>query len=322
MTLVIASSNSGRNKESATQIDASNQEIQMLNITIRKKAKQFSKLVRHSAMTPRTGKPSRPVLAKAGQMGVTFIGHSSFFVQIGGQNLLIDPNFAKWIFVLKRLRRPGVRIRELPPIDAVLVSHAHFDHLHRPSLRAIARHTRRFSGRAPLIVVPEHVGDLVSDLGFRQVIEMQRWEEMRIGAATVTHVPSKHWGARIIRDMHRGFGGYVIKSGKHSIYHAGDTAYFRGFSEIGHRLEPELALLPIGAYSPPAYRTVHTNPEDAVQAFLDLGARWMVPMHYGTFRLSHEPVEEPVEFLEREAERHGVLDRVLVLKEGITRLFP
>jgi L-ascorbate metabolism protein UlaG (beta-lactamase superfamily) len=293
----------------------------MLNITTRKKAKQFSSIVRHSAMTRRTGKPSIPVLAKTGQMAVTFIGHSSFFVQIGGQSLLIDPNFAKWLFVLKRIRRAGVRLRELPPIDAVLVSHAHFDHLHRPSLRAIARRTRRITGRAPVIIVPEHVRDLVSDLGFREVIELSWWEEARLGTLTVTHVPSKHWGARIIRDMHRGFGGYVIKSNRHSVYHAGDTAYFRGFAEIGRRLEPELALLPIGAYHPPSYRNVHTNPEDAVQAFFDLGARWMVPMHYGTFRLSHEPVEEPVEFLEREAERRGILDRVLVLKEGLTRIF-
>ena len=294
----------------------------MLNITIRKKAKQFSRLVRHSAMTRRTGKPTCPVLAKPGQMGVTFIGHSSFFLQIGGQNLLLDPNFAKWIFVLKRLRRPGVRIRELPPIDAVLVSHAHFDHLHRPSLRAIVRHTRRLNGRAPLIIVPENVADLVSDLGFRQVIEIKCWGEFRFGGLAITQVPANHWGARIIRDMHRGFGGFVIKSSKHSIYHAGDTAYFNGFSEIGRRLQPELALLPIGAYDPPSFRNVHTNPEDAVQAFFDLGSRWMVPMHYGTFRLSHEPINEPVEFLEREAERRGIRDRVLILKEGITRIFP
>lgn len=293
----------------------------MLNISLRRKARQFSTLVRHSAMTPRTGNPSRPILAKPGQLGVTFIGHSSFFVQIGGQNLVIDPNFARWIFVLKRLRRPGVRIRELPPIDIILVSHAHFDHLHRPSLRAIARHSRRNGGQAPIIVVPEHVSDLVSDLGFRQVIEMKTWEGIQVGKLSITHVPSNHWGARIVRDMHRGFGGFVVKSLKHSFYHAGDTAYFKGFSEIGRRLQPEIALLPIGAYNPPSFRNVHTNPEDAVQAFLDLGSRWMIPMHYGTFRLSHEPVNEPVEFLEREADRRGVADRVLILKEGITRLF-
>ena len=293
----------------------------MLNIGIRRKARQFSKLVRHSALTRRTGESSRPILAKPGQLGVTFIGHSSFFVQIGGLNIVIDPNFAKWIFVLKRLRRPGVRIRELPPIDVVLVSHAHFDHLHRPSLRAIARHSRRAGGRAPVIIVPEHVADLVSDLRFRKIVEMKWWEDLRIGDLTITHTPANHWGARIIRDMHRGFGGFVLRSNKHSIYHAGDTAYFRGFSEIGQRLHPELALLPIGAYSPPSFRNVHTNPEDAVQAFVDLGARWMVPMHYGTFRLSHEPVKEPVEFLERESDRRGIRDRVLILKEGITRIF-
>jgi len=292
----------------------------MLNITLRKKAGQFSKLVRHSALTPRTGRPRVPVLARSGQTGITFIGHSSFFLQTGGQNLVIDPNFARWLFVLKRLRRPGLRVRDLPRIDIVLVSHAHFDHLHRPSLRAIARHSRRL-GQAPILVVPSHVRDLVSDLGFRQIIDLEWWQEYHHRGLTITHTPSKHWGARIIHDMHRGFGGYVIAHGKHSIYHAGDTAYFDGFAEIGERLRPEIALLPIGAYHPASFRNVHTSPEDAVRAFRDLGARWMIPMHYGTFRLSHEPVHEPVERLESDAFREGIADRVLVLQEGITRLF-
>jgi len=293
----------------------------MLNITIRKKAKQFSKLVRHSAVTRRTGKASKPVLAKTGQMGVTFIGHSSFFIQIGGQNIVIDPNYAKWIFVLKRLRRPGVKVRDLPAIDIVMVSHAHFDHLHRPSLRAIANHTRRITGRAPLLIVPEHVTDLVSDLGYRKIVEMKWWDECETRGLTITHTPSKHWGARVLRDMHRGFGGFVVKSAKHSFYHSGDTAYFDGFSEIGRRLQPELAFLPIGAYDPPSFRNVHTSPEDAMQAFRDMNARWMVPMHYGTFRLSHEPMDEPLQRLEQQAEKYGLTDRVLMLKEGITRIF-
>ena len=208
----------------------------------------------------------------------------------------------------------------MPRIDVVLVSHAHFDHLHRPSLRAIARHSRRL-GQAPILVVPSHVRDLVSDLGFRQIIELEWWQAHHHRGLTITHTPSKHWGARIIRDMHRGFGGYVIAHGKKSIYHAGDTAYFEGFSEIGERLGPEIALLPIGAYQPASFRNVHTSPEDAVRAFLDLGARWMIPMHYGTFRLSHEPIEEPVQRLESEAFREGIGNRVLVLQEGITRLF-
>jgi L-ascorbate metabolism protein UlaG (beta-lactamase superfamily) len=272
-------------------------------------------------MTPRTGTTRKPVLADRDELGVTFIGHSSFFLQMAGKNILVDPNFARWIFVLKRLRRPGLRLRDLPPIDAVLVSHAHFDHLHRPSLRAIARLTRRRSGKRPVIVVPHHVRDLVSDLGYGRIVELEWWEQLRLGELEITHVPARHWGARVIRDMHRGYGGYVLRAGGHSLYHAGDTAYFDGFREIGERLRPDVALLPIGAYHPASYRSVHTSPEDAVQAFVDLGARYMVPMHYGTFRLSHEPVEEPLQRLKLEATRRGIEKKVCVLEEGVTKLF-
>jgi len=293
----------------------------MLKITIRKKAKQFGKLVRHSAMTKRTGVAHQPIQAKAQELGITFIGHSSFLLQIGGKNILIDPNYAPWIFVLKRLRRPGVRIADLPPIDLVLVSHAHFDHLHRPSLRAIARSNFRKYGKRPTIVVPRNVGDLVSDLGMGSVMEMDWWQSIKFGSLEITHTPARHWGARIIRDMHRGYGGFVLKAGTHSLYHSGDTAYFDGFCEIGTRLHPKIALLPIGAYFPESFRNVHTSPEDAVQAFIDLKARFMIPMHYGTFRLSHEPMEEPVDRLLADAERRGITRQVLVLEEGKTKIF-
>jgi L-ascorbate metabolism protein UlaG (beta-lactamase superfamily) len=293
----------------------------MLGITIRRKAKQFGTLVRRSALTPRTGVARKPVLARRGELGVTFIGHSSFFLQIGGRNILVDPNFARWIFVLKRLRRPGLKLRELPAIDAVLVSHAHFDHLHRPSLRAIAWLTRRKTGKRPAIIVPRHVRDLVSNLGYGRIIELDWWQSFQLGNVEVTHVPSRHWGARIVRDVHRGYGGYVVRSGAQSIYHAGDTAYFDGFREIGERLKPQVALLPIGAYHPDSFRKVHTSPEDAVQGFLDVGARWMVPMHYGTFRLSYEPVDEPVERLKADAKRRGIEKKICVLEEGVTKFF-
>jgi len=293
----------------------------MVNVTLRRRARQFSKLVRRSALVRRTGQTRKPVLARAGELGVTFIGHSSFFLQAHGLNLLIDPVFARWLFVLKRLRRPGLQVRDLPPVDLVLVTHAHFDHLHRPSLRAIVRHTRQKGRPAPRIVIPRHVGDLVSDLGFREIIELEWWDEYRQDGVSVVHTPSRHWGARVIRDMHRGYGGYVLRSARESLYHAGDTAYFPGFAEIGRRLRPDLALLPIGAYHPASFRNVHASPADAVQAFLDLRARWMVPMHYGSFRLSHEPMDEPLKLLAAEARKAGVQERVLVLQEGVTQLF-
>ena len=237
------------------------------------------------------------------------------------QRVLVDPNFARWLFVLKRLRRPGLQIRDLPPIDVVLVTHAHFDHLHRPSLRAIARATRRRRGSAPVIVVPSHVRDLVADLGFSKIVELDWWQDYRHHGLTVSSVPSRHWGARIIKDAHRGYGGHVLEAKHHSVYHAGDTAYFSGFREIGRKFDPELALLPIGAYNPPAFRNVHASPEDAVRAFLDLKSRWMVPMHYGTFRLSHEPVDEPVQRLKIDAKRRGIEKKICVLEEGVTEFF-
>ncbi len=293
----------------------------MLNQSIRRKARQFGTLVKHSALTARTGSTHKPVLAERGQLGVTFIGHSSFFLQIGGKNLVVDPNFAKWLFVLKRLRRPGLRIADLPPIDAVLVTHAHFDHLHRPSLRAIARNTRRKAGRRPMIIVSRNMKDLVFDLGYEETLELDWWQSLRLDGLEITSTPANHWGARIIRDMHRGFGGFVLRHRDKSLYHSGDTAYFNGFAEIGKRLAPHIALLPIGAYNPPAFRNVHTSPEDALQGFVDMKARTMIPMHYGTFKLSHEPVDEPLQRLREDAKRRGIAEKVVVLEEGITRFF-
>ena len=113
----------------------------------------------------------------------------------------------------------------------------------------------------------------------------------------ITATPAKHWGARVISDMHRGYGGYCFSAGAHSVYHSGDTAYFSGFTEIGSRLHPEVALLPIGAYHPENFRVVHTSPEDALRGFVEMGAHDMIPMHYGTFKLSQEPLDEPVKRL-------------------------
>jgi len=286
-----------------------------------RKLAYLGELVGQSATAPLAGSSRLPTLAKPGELGVTFIGHSSFLIQIGGQTVLVDPVFARWLVVLRRLRRPGVPIGGLPPIDAVLLSHAHMDHLNRPSLRKVVEHTRRLTGKAPIAIVPWGVGNLIQDLGFSRIVSLEWWQSTMLGGVDVTLTPAKHWGARLFNDTYRGFGGYVLRSGGHSIYHSGDTAYFGGFAEIGRRFSPQIALLPIGAYNPDNFRSVHTSPEDALQGFLDLRARIMVPMHFGTFRLSAEPVAEPLPRLLAAARKAGVEDCICALGEGDTRIF-
>ncbi len=285
------------------------------------KLKQLARLVRESHAQPMSGEPRLPMLPSEGEMGVTFLGHSSFLVAIGGLNVLIDPVFATRLILLRRQRRVGVRRQDLPAIDLVLVTHAHMDHLNRPTLRKAAAAARKKTGRAPVIVVPEGVEDLVRGLGFREVRTLRWWEETWVAGLTVTLTPAKHWGARMFHDTHRLFGGYVLADeAGHRLYHSGDTAYFDGFAEIGRRLRPETALLPIGAYFPDSYRAVHTSPEEALRAFVDVGAETMVPMHFGTFRLGREPMDEPPVRLMAEARRRGLEDRVKVLAEGETLL--
>jgi L-ascorbate metabolism protein UlaG (beta-lactamase superfamily) len=134
--------------------------------------------------------------------------------------------------------------------------------------------------------------------------------------------PCRHWGARLFRDTHRGYGGYSIAGGGLTVYHSGDTAYFDGFKEVGRRLKPDVALLPIGAYFPDSYRAVHTSPEEAVRGFVETGAKLMVPMHFGTFKLGREPMAEPPVRLMAEARRLGIEGKVRVLEEGETMRLP
>jgi L-ascorbate metabolism protein UlaG (beta-lactamase superfamily) len=282
------------------------------------KVEQLWRLVRESHEQPITGS-SRPVeLVKPKELGITFIGHSSFLLQTGGRKILVDPVFSKRLVLLRRQRRAGLRVKELPAIDLVLLTHAHMDHLDVSSLRRVIRATRLLTERSPEVVVPRGVEDLVARLGFARVHGLSWWDEIEVQGLRVTMTPCKHWGARMFRDTHREYGGYVVAWGSHAIYHSGDTAYFDGFAEIGRRLRPQIALLPIGAYFPDSYRAVHTNPEEAVRGFIELGAERMVPMHYGTFRLGREPMDEPVKRLIAEGERLGIKGRINVLGEGET----
>jgi L-ascorbate metabolism protein UlaG (beta-lactamase superfamily) len=137
----------------------------------------------------------------------------------------------------------------------------------------------------------------------------------------ITLTPAFHWGARVLHDSHRGFGGFLIEFEGRRVFHAGDTAYFDRFGEIGDHGPIELALLPIGAYDNMSQRDVHMNPEQALQAFLELRAQTMIPMHFGTFRLSFEPLHEPPQRLLADAARLGIQDRIRLLTEGEPAVF-
>ena len=275
----------------------------------------FREMVWKALLTRRTGTHQRPVFPKlnTGQIALTWIGHASFLIQFTDLNVLVDPNFANWLFLLKRIKRSGLKIQDLPPIDLVLLTHAHFDHFHKPTLRRLPR---------PKIgVMPWGVGELALNLGFERVIELEWWESFAHKDWKVTLTPSKHWGARTLRDHHRGYGGFILEHQGRRIYHAGDSAYFHGFKAIGRRMPPEIALLPIGAYHPESFRRVHMGPDQAVKAFKDLRAQYLVPMHYGTFRLSFEDMEEPPRWLLEIAEEDGLIQQVKILDEGVPQVF-
>ena len=277
--------------------------------------KFFHEMVWKALLTKRHGTHREPKFPKLqhGEVAITWIGHASFLVQHTDLNILIDPNFANWLFLLKRIKRAGLKLKDLPPIDLVLLTHAHFDHFHKPTLRKLP---------SPKIgVMPWGVGPLARGLGFKEIVELKWWESYSVGDWKVTLTPSKHWGARTIRDTHRGYGGFVLEHQGRTIYHAGDSAYFEGFKEIGERCAPEIALLPIGAYYPESFRATHMGPDDAVKVFQDLKLKWLVPMHYGAFKLSFEDMDEPPRWLAELAHSAGISESVKMLEEGVPHVF-
>ncbi len=258
-----------------------------------------------------TGPDGPPVFKELlpGQIEVVWIGHASFLVRTPSFNALIDPVWAKWMGPLKRHRDPGIDIEHLPKIDLVLITHAHFDHLCRMSLKRIVDGSQT-------VIVPRGVAGVLRKLNVDRIEEMGDWDYMGFRDSEIHFTPAHHWGARYLHDTRKGFGGYVIKTPGHSVYHSGDSAYFDGFSEIGERHNIDTALLPIGAYDCPSGREVHMNPEEAVKAFFDLKADKMIPMHHATFPISNEHPAEPMIRLRNAVEEFQITDRVIAPGEG------
>lgn len=226
---------------------------------------------------------------------LTWIGHASFLLSFGSRHFAIDPVFSKRIGgLLARHCPPGLDPGQLPDLAAALVSHAHYDHLDRRSIEALP-------AELPL-VVPRGVGEIMRGWGRQTVIELDWWESVELESERVTLVPSRHWSRRWGSPLNQAlWGGFVIESRAGRVYHAGDSGWFGGFAEIGQRFPGLLAaMLPIGSYEPAWFmEPQHMNPEQAGEAFLALGAHRLVPMHWGTFHLTDEPLVEPVERIRR-----------------------
>jgi L-ascorbate metabolism protein UlaG (beta-lactamase superfamily) len=229
---------------------------------------------------------------------LTWIGHASWLVQLDGISLLIDPIFSENIGPIRRNVSAALTPETLPPIDAQLVTHNHRDHLDVRSLRAVGRPVVGGLGLAAFF----------ASKGL-PCTELDWWSETQVGPVSVRFVPAQHWSRRNLNDTNDTlWGGFVIEGSSARIYHSGDTAYFEGFAEIGRRSGLiDAALLPIGAYDPAWFMSKqHMNPEEATQAFVDLGATRLVAMHWGTFKLTDEPLDEPPRRLSAEWQRRGL----------------
>jgi L-ascorbate metabolism protein UlaG (beta-lactamase superfamily) len=244
--------------------------------------------------------PRRPRALDGAAAVLTFVGHATWLIQTAAGNILTDPMYSQRAGPLnmagpRRVRQPSVPFDDLPAISTVLLSHNHYDHCDVPTLRRLAR---RFD---PVVIAPLGNGALVRSSGIRRVEELDWWQDAKTSALPVTLTPAQHFSARGPFDRNRAlWGGFMLTAGGARVYFAGDSAYTPVFREIRQRLGPiDLALLPIGAYEPRWFmQVVHMNPAEAVQAHLDLEASASVAMHFGTFQLTTEGIDDPPRALE------------------------
>jgi len=273
---------------------------------------------------------SRP-RARSSEFSATWIGHSTVLLQIGGLNVITDPVFSQRAFPIqwmgpRRLMEPGLPITALPPIDVVLPSHNHYDHLDRHAVKQIAK---RHPGAK--WIVPLGLADYIRPWGAREIVELEWWQESSIDGLRVTATPARHFSGRGLRDRNRSLWcGFALEISGFRAYFAGDTAYHPEFGEIGRKCGPfDLAMIPIGAYDPRWFmHVVHLDPEEAVRAYQDLVAPHpdktrplMLGIHWGTFRLTDEPMGEPPVRAAARWREAGLDERLLwIARFGETRV--
>jgi L-ascorbate metabolism protein UlaG (beta-lactamase superfamily) len=268
--------------------------------------------IRHILTRPVLGDVRAVAHPAQDHIAVTFVGHASVMLTTQRARLLIDPFLGEFLLGIRRREAACLHKTDAAEVDLVLISHAHRDRLHLPTLHKLSRRA--------VIVVPPRCVSLVRGLGFAREVELAPGQSMQHGDLEITAVAARHDGRRGVFDRTwRSAVGYIVKCARASVYYAGDTAYFSGFEEIGRRLHPDVALLPIAGYEPPSQRADHMSPLDALQAFHDLGARLLVPVAYGAFPLGYEPLDEPLTWLVRLCRERGLGERLVALRPGETR---
>jgi len=252
----------------------------------------------------------------SGDPVAVWIGHATWAVRIGGQLVVTDPIWSKSISnVVPRLVAPGVPLADMPPIDIVLVTHDHRDHMDLPTLKQL--------GDAPRYVVPLGNAPRIAKLGARNIVELDWWQTHEVGGPEITLVPARHWAMREPWNKNATlWGGYVVRGPEGTFYHSGDTAYGEHFAEIGARVGSiDWAMLPIGGYSPRWFmEPQHVDPVEAARGFQSLGAKNLLAMHWGTFRLTDEAVGEPPERLRAYWQEQGLVpERLWICDVGEAR---
>lgn len=242
--------------------------------------------------------PDPEVLAQPVATQVTWLGHSAFLLQAGGKNVLTDPHFSERASPLsfagpERIVVPPLSIEALPHIHAVVISHNHYDHLDEASLTGIYN---KQPDNPPVFVVPLGLKEELVSYGIKTAVELDWWQSYTHDGMTLTALPVKHWSQRTFFDRNRTlWAGWLVDAGGFRFFHAGDSGYSDDFKEIGSRYpDIDLAAIPIGAYDPRWFmKDAHMSPEEAVQVYLDLNARKAIGMHWGTFILTDEEMDEP-----------------------------
>jgi L-ascorbate metabolism protein UlaG (beta-lactamase superfamily) len=255
---------------------------------------------------------------------LTWIGHATVLLQMNGKNILTDPHFSRRASPFSwagpaRVTPPGLSMAELPPIDLVLISHDHYDSLDTQSILELLR---RPGGEKTQFFVPLGLKELFTDLGVREVREFDWWDTHVLDGNEVTAVPAKHWSKRgLIGRNNTLWAGWVVRAGDFSFLFTGDSGYDPLFLEIGERLGPfDLSAIPIGAYEPRWFmHHHHIDPEEAVRVHRDVRSKLSVAIHWGTFILTDEPLDEPPVRLARARESSGIPpDEFRVLRHGET----